>query len=239
MNAANIAAMTAAEMACGWARQGVPVFPVNPDKSPACLHGFHGASCDEAVVQRLFERAPKADRIGMPTGAITGIAVIDVDPAGMTWVRANWRRLPVTRTHKTPRGGWHLFFVYPEGLRSSTGKLALGVDIRARDACITIWGPGYEAVDNSPIAPFPKFVLQALKRIDARAERRRRELEEKFRAAGGTDPESLVRFVERRRLGERNTALYWAACRAGAEGASGEALIAAAMADAAVGGQRT
>lgn len=211
------------------AAHGYPVFPVLPTKAPACTHGFKDASNDPAVVRRLFRYALKADRIGMPTGSVTGVAVLDVDPAGTTWLGINRHRMPATRAHSTPRGGRHLFFHHPAGLRCSAGKLAPGVDIKAELGCITIWGPGYDVVDRSPVADFPEWILQALARIDAAAAKRRRELEEQYPGDGLTE-ESLVRFLSRCRNGERNAALFWAACRVGEAGGSGAALIAAAIA---------
>lgn len=212
------------------AERGVPVFPVLPTKAPACPHGFKDASADPDEVRRLFLAAPRADRIGMPTGAATGTAVLDVDPVGMTWLGLNRRRmLEPTRVHATPRGGRHLFFMHPDGLRCSSGKLAPGVDIRAEGGSITIWGPGYAVLDASPRSEFPKFVLLRLRAIERLAEKRRRELEAQFRASGDINQEHLVRFIRQRRNGERNAALFWASCRVGEAGGSGEALIAAGL----------
>jgi hypothetical protein len=137
--------MNTVDKAVELAQAGIPVFPVNPDKSPACAHGFRAATAEVDQVRRLFLHAPRADRIGMPTGSPSGIAVIDVDPAGQKWLYAEAAkgRLPETRIHATPRGGRHLFFLHPGAeLRSSSSKLASGVDIRAEGGCITIWGPG-------------------------------------------------------------------------------------------------
>ena len=219
------------ETALHLARQGTPVFPVNPDKVPACPHGFHDASCDPARVARLFMRAPCADRIGMPTGAATMIAVVDVDLiSGMYWLGANASRLPATRVHRTPRGGHHLFFLCPPGLRCSTSRIAAGIDIKAEGGCITIWGPGYSVLDGSPIAAFPRFVLNLLASLERRTARHRRRTQERLRAAGGGNEEALLSFIAASRCGERNRRLFWAAVTAGREGGSGDALIAAAMA---------
>ena len=220
------------EQALGLARLGVMVYPALPSKAPACRNGFKDASCDEAIVRWLIERAPSADRIGMPTGAVTGIAVIDVDPAGFKWLDGNLHRLPPTRTHSTPRGGRHLFFRHPPGLRCSTGKLSAGIDIRADGGCIIIAGPGYAVVDRSPIADFPEFVLGSLAWLDRLAAQRLAEIVRRYRRSGrGEVSETrLADFVRRLPRGERNTGLHWAACRAGDGGSSGAALVAAAIA---------
>jgi hypothetical protein len=220
--------MNTLEKAVELAQAGIPVFPVNPDKSPACAHGFRAATGEVDQVRRLFLRAPQADRIGMPTGRATGIAVIDVDPAGQEWLYAQEakNRWPATRIHSTPRGGRHLFFLHPAGLRSSSSKLAPGVDIRAEGGCITIWGPGYDVVDGAAVAPFPRSILHQLARLDRAAEKRREKL---IRSLGGEagGQERLLDWLRTAPRGERNQRLFWASCRAGAAGRDGSALIAA------------
>ena len=205
---------------------GIPVFPVNSDKSPACARGFHAATSETNQVRRLFLQAPRAHRIAMPTGELTHIAVIDVDPAGQQWMYAQDAkgRWPATRIHSTPRGGRHLFFLHSPGLRSSTSKLAPGVDIRAQGGCITIWGPGYEVVGGAPVAPFPRWILTGLARLERAAERRREKLlrslgdglasEERLlrwladRATRRTQPAALLGVLPSRRRRQRLPRLY-------------------------------
>jgi hypothetical protein len=218
------------EKAVELAQAGIPVFPVNPDKSPACAHGFRAATGEVDQVRRLFLRAPQADRIGMPTGRATGIAVIDVDPAGQKWLYAQEakNRWPATRIHSTPRDGRHLFFLHPPGLRSSTSKLAPGVDIRADGGCITIWGPGYAVVNGAPAAAFPRWVLRELARLERVAKTRRQKLLASLTGEAGGQ-ERILDWLRTAPRGERNQRLFWASCRAGAAGHDGSALIAAGL----------
>ena len=69
----------------------IPVFPCNPDdKRPLTLHGFKDASREEAQVRAWWTRFPDA-MIGIPTGEISGVWVldIDVDPVkGRQWFPA-------------------------------------------------------------------------------------------------------------------------------------------------------
>src|SRR5262249_60033588 len=56
-----------------------PVFPCNPDdKRPLTVHGFKDASRDETQVRAWFTRFPDA-MIGIPTGEISGVWVLDID----------------------------------------------------------------------------------------------------------------------------------------------------------------
>ena len=55
-----------------------PVFPCDVKKRPICAGGFKAATQDADEIERLFS-APNAALIGMPTGAISGIDVVDID----------------------------------------------------------------------------------------------------------------------------------------------------------------
>ena len=57
----------------------IPVFPCNPDdKRPFTVHGFKDASREEAQVRAWWTRFPDA-MIGIPTGEISGVWVLDID----------------------------------------------------------------------------------------------------------------------------------------------------------------
>src|SRR5206468_14766 len=79
--------------------QGYPVFPCNADKKPLTEHGFKDASSDPAMIRTMFAN-PAAVMIGVPTGVITGLVVVDVDVKenrqGMDWLNANSHRMPQT-----------------------------------------------------------------------------------------------------------------------------------------------
>lgn len=65
------------------ARAGVPVFPCAPaGKRPIPERGFHEASVDLARVETWWLSRPTAN-IGIPTGAVSGLVVIDVDVHGV------------------------------------------------------------------------------------------------------------------------------------------------------------
>jgi hypothetical protein len=99
-------------------------------------------------------------RVGVPTGPINGIDVVDIDPEGLEWFQRNRDALPVTRIHKTPRG-FHVLFRAAEGLKGSAdSRIVHGVDIRATGNLV-VWWPrqGYEVID-AELAEWPEELLK-------------------------------------------------------------------------------
>src|SRR5262245_24638341 len=113
----------------------LPVFPCSLDKRPLIANGFRAA--------KRIEPPEFWPLVGVPTGAVSGFDVLDIDPDGLSWLSAN----PLeTRRHKTPRG-WHLLFRHADGLRCSAGRIAKGIDVRG-DGGFVVWWPrqGLEVV---------------------------------------------------------------------------------------------
>ena len=145
------------------------IFPCRADKTPACEHGFDDAVADQAGIDRLWSGVWPSNRptalIGVPTGVISGIAVIDIDPrrGGDKWFFENRDRLPKTRTHETQSFGQHLIYRHLPGLRCSKDQIAPGVDIKA-DGGYVIWWPahGGRVLCEGPVAPFPRSVADEL-----------------------------------------------------------------------------
>jgi hypothetical protein len=144
------------------------VFPCRADKTPACEHGFDDAVADQAGIDRLWSGVWARNRpalIGVATGVISGIAVIDIDPrrGGDRWFFENRDRLPKTRTHETQSFGQHLIYRQLPGLRCSKDQIAPGVEIKA-DGGYVIWWPshGCRVLCEGPVAQFPRCVADEL-----------------------------------------------------------------------------
>jgi hypothetical protein len=123
----------------GRSLEQLPRFPCGPDKRPLVAGGFKAATTDPAQIAVWRAQFPNC-LWGVPTGAVSGFDVLDIDPEGLGWFEANRHRFPATRVHRTPRGGLHLFFKHAPGLRCSRGRIAPGVDVRA-DGGYVIWWP--------------------------------------------------------------------------------------------------
>jgi hypothetical protein len=146
---------------------GVPVFPCDDQKRPLTAHGFKDATANPEEIRRIFAN-PKASMIGMPTGEITWLVVVDVDVkdgrAGMEWLNANSHRLPQTRTIRTGSGGLHIYLRWPgQPIRNSAGKIAPGIDIRGDGGYVIVPpSPGYAIADDSEVAEVPDWLIPIL-----------------------------------------------------------------------------
>ena len=129
---------------------GLPIFPCNLAKEPLSVRGFKSA--------RRGAKWKHWPLVGFPTGAASGIDVVDIDPTGVKWFDANFDALPQTRAHETQRG-FHLLFKHAPGLRCSTSKIAPGVDVRA-DGGYAIWWPATgRPIEDHPICEMPDWLL--------------------------------------------------------------------------------
>ena len=171
-----------------YARRGFQVFPV-AGKIPATPHGFKDASLDPAQIARWWS-GPEGHGIGLPTGAVNGVLVLDVDPrnGGDESLAALIREhgpFPDTPVQRTGGGGRHYFFSYPGGTINCSHPW-LGLDIKANGGYVVVpfsrhpsggtyeWEPGH-ALGTIPLAPPPAWLLnppkadasEAIKALDS------------------------------------------------------------------------
>jgi hypothetical protein len=145
------------------ADDGWKVFPCDNQKAPVCKSGFKAASDDPIEIVRLFS-VPNAGLIGRPTGAESGLVVVDIDikggKDGRQWPR--YGDLPATRRVQTQSGGYHIYFKHPGGrLLNSAGTLFPGVDIRGDGGyVITPPSQGYHVVVDVEPAAMPQWLVE-------------------------------------------------------------------------------
>lgn len=118
------------------AKSGLPVFPCKPDKSPLTANGFKASTTDTKQVKAWWTKYPDA-MPGLPTGAASGVAVLDIDRKGD---KDGFKALKQAGLHKavkapyvvdTPSGGQHIYYAHVDGLGCSNTGLPTGVDVRA------------------------------------------------------------------------------------------------------------
>jgi len=141
---------------------------LSPGKHPNTLNGLKNASLDPAVLTALFSNKPSAN-IGIATGPISNIFVVDVDGAQGEASLASFPPLPPTLTSTTGRGR-HLVFRYPhKKVYTRAGKFASGLDIRGEGGYIVAppsihyTGVVYQWLDpDCPIATAPDWLLDII-----------------------------------------------------------------------------
>ncbi|MFD5709673.1 bifunctional DNA primase/polymerase [Streptomyces pharetrae] len=191
-------------------------------------HGVHDASTDPERIRALFAAAPWATGYGIACGLPPHHLIgIDLDTKSGTDASAALRELalrhlftiPATVVVTTPSGGRHLWLTGPPDVAvpNSAGRLAPGIDVRGAGGYLV--GPGSRTehgvygtapgTAHLPPAPCPPALLRLLlppPRTPARSSTSPGE----HQGQG----EGLIQFVLAAHEGQRNTRLFWAACRA-------------------------
>lgn len=120
----------ALDWALAYRRLGWSVIPINQaTKKPPkdfLWKPYQDAAADEATIRTWYARWPQAG-VGIVTGAVSGLWVVDVDSAeGAERLAA--LDLPTVPTVKTSKGR-HLYFTQPGALRNTAKKVG-GLDTR-------------------------------------------------------------------------------------------------------------
>jgi len=226
---------TLAGAALSFAYLGIPVFPCVPGgKQPLTPKGFHDASSSARIVHSWWQRAPDAN-IGLPTGASTGILVVDVDvhPGGSGFPAFERARSEGLADDwgwmvRTPSGGIHAYYPTVRGHEQRSWQVpSAHVDFRG-DGGYVIAPPSRIDVDGI-VKTYEVIAVatQPAKPVDAMKLREFLEPPRPTPAAPpaglpakGCRPEALARTVALTPEGGRNRALFWACCRMAEDGHS-------------------
>src|SRR5687767_6203632 len=92
-----------------FAKRGIPTFPLK-DKQPLTPHGFKDATTDPRRLHLWGNRYPGAN-IGIPTGGVSGLVVVDRD-GDSDQASQIWDSLPPTVEVATSRGR-HRYYSVP------------------------------------------------------------------------------------------------------------------------------
>jgi hypothetical protein len=209
----------------------LPVFPCSTDKRPTLKGGFHAATKDPAIVKQRWLAHP-GELIGAPTGAASGIFILDLDTArhddAIDWLNENHQRLPLTQSHTTKSGGVHFLYRWVEGLGSTAGKLAIGVDTRGAGGYV-IWWPaeGLPVRHHGLIADCPIWLVEALRPKPKPVSSRPIVHQSKAVADAGID--ALLRVAASAPKGVKTNCLFWASCRMGERLKAGQISTAEAL----------
>jgi hypothetical protein len=161
------------------AGRGWSVIPVRAhDKRPLLAwQGFQKTRADAAQVREWYREWPQAN-LGIVTGAVSGLVVLDVDPkhqgdASLAELERRHGSLPRTVEAVSGGGGRHLYFAHPGGHVPNRAGFAPGVDVRGDGGMIVAppsvhpsgaryaWKAGH-APGECVLAPLPGWLLDEL-----------------------------------------------------------------------------
>lgn len=207
------------DQALAYASRGWPVFPCKPaSKAPATEHGFRDASTDPDRIRAWWKRMPDAN-VAIATGS-PGPDVLDVDQHGRAGngFRAFNRLVDVGLVGKpseivvTPSLGLHAYY---SGSQQASGRLPRHhLDFRAAGGYILappsrVDGKPYRLIQINLGAEDGLNWSAVTGLLDPRPDRPLHS-----RAAARTQLNRLTTWVETLAEGNRNSGLFWAACRA-------------------------
>jgi hypothetical protein len=138
---------------------------------------FQHRHADREEVRAWFARWP-AGNVGIVTGAISGLVVLDIDPKhGGEASLAEWTRrhgpLPPSIEAVTGGGGRHVYFAHPGGIVRNKVGIAPGIDLRGDGGCVVappsvhasgkayVWREGH-APGERALAPLPGWLRDEL-----------------------------------------------------------------------------
>jgi hypothetical protein len=165
-----------AEAAQRYLARGWAVLPLRArDKRPlVAWEPLQAARPSARQVTDWFNHWPDAN-IGIVTGEISNLVVLDIDPkhggdVSRGRLERQFGRLPATVEAITGGGGWHLYFTHPGGLIRNRTGLAQGIDLRGDGGYIVappsihpsgrpyVWVAG-RSPDEIALAALPRWIL--------------------------------------------------------------------------------
>lgn len=166
------------QAALEYAGRGLSVIPIRGDKKPFIpWTEYQKRQANAEEIRAWWGKYPGA-MIGIVTGGISGIFVIDCD--SQEGYEAIQKLIPdniIIPMARTPRGGWHLYFLFPEDCKLTVGTgIMPGVDFRGEGGYIIAPpsingdGKGYTwqeglSLDEIEPAALPSALLSALYNI--------------------------------------------------------------------------
>jgi hypothetical protein len=217
-----------------FAAAGVPVFPCRAaEKRPLTRHGFLDATADIELIRRWWTHWPDAN-IGMPTGSTSGLDVVDIDVHGRVRGFAAFelarREGLVDRWQvlvKTASGGMHAYYpADPDRPQPSWQAARAGIDFRGDGGYVVV--PPSRVMFEGNRSGYELIGVGRGDAVSVDAAALRQFFDPKptplpnppTHERSDLDPARIAAWLASRVEGERNRALYWAACRLAENGVS-------------------
>lgn len=159
------------DCALDYASSGWSVLPVRPEEKRPFMSNwlqYNSTKATEEQIKNWFKSLSGAG-VGVVTGRISEIVVLDVESACSTPISEILKLYPTGRVAKTGSGGYHLFFKYPVGVTHINNRVRMfeNVDLRADGGFIVLpptlhpSGNLYEWINTDEMGEFPTELLRA------------------------------------------------------------------------------
>lgn len=158
-----------------YAELGFSVIPIRPGEKKPCIkwEKHQTEKATHAEIREWWRRWPKAN-VGIVTGAISGVDVIDVDSeAGIAALNEFLPESFTTPMARTPRGGRHVFLAHREGLSNGV-RVIKDTDLRTDGGYVVAapsvngngkayaWLEGLRPTDITP-ASWPSLLFDTIR----------------------------------------------------------------------------
>src|SRR5262245_11208450 len=115
--------------------------PGDPNhKAPWVFRGFKDASTDDSIIRAWWTHWPNA-LVGVVAEKFCALDVDLQHAEAAAWLGQHHDQIPITRTHRTQRGGLHFLFCPHPGIGCSVGTLAPHIDTRGQGKGYIVWWP--------------------------------------------------------------------------------------------------
>lgn len=156
-------------LALEYVDRGWSVLPVRPDEKRPYMNNwlqYTHRRAPRRQVEQWFAALTGAG-VGVVTGKVSGMVVLDVEADCPTPVEELLRRWPTRMVSRTGSGGAHLFYQYPQGVGRVSNRVRIfeGADLRADGGFIVLpptrhaSGSRYGWVEQGAPGPFPRELL--------------------------------------------------------------------------------
>lgn len=157
------------ELASEYVDNGWSVLPVKPEEKRPYMTNWLQYTRNRAskeTVENWFANLSGAG-IGVVTGRISNIIVLDVESYCSVPIEELIKRYPTQMIAQSGSGGYHLFYQYPQGVSKVSNRVGIfdGADLRADGGFIVLPptvhpnGNRYQWIKRGALGMFPKGLL--------------------------------------------------------------------------------